>query len=460
MLSGLPGDQGLLNVQAYIPSSTQGLSWHITSKPDWLALSTMQGSTSAALTYHVSPEAPRGATGYIQLDTDPSYAAPSVKSGPLSVRFDVTAPRVPAGVLLAGGTAWGNNIPLDTAEIWDPTTGASVPTRGPMTQPRQWHTATALPNGQILLTGGLNHVSNSTATTELFDPATGLFTAGPTMASARTYHTATLLHTGQVLIAGGIDHNGKATGVAEVYDPASHRLTRVGDMLAGQQHTATLLGDGRVLITGGTGDYGDTEGFGEAEIYDPASATFTPTGTLHTGRYAHTATLLSTGQVLVSGGANPQEDPVRSAELYTPATRSFTETGSLDPGRRYAASVLLPDHDVLLVGGHNAATGATLYEPTSGHWRGAPHFMVEDRDYPTAVVLSGTHTPYDGTVFVAGGVIVNSGSSRGTRLEVYDPTRGTWRDAGRMSTARAGLTATLFGPGVGTTSATVSQAQP
>ena len=43
VLNGLPGDQGVLNVQAYIPGSTQGLSWHITSKPDWLALSTMQG---------------------------------------------------------------------------------------------------------------------------------------------------------------------------------------------------------------------------------------------------------------------------------------------------------------------------------------------------------------------------------------------------------------------------------
>jgi len=318
-----------------------------------------------------------------------------------------------------------------------------------------------LPNGQILLTGGLNEVGNTTATSELFDPATGLFTAGPTMASAHAYHTATLLHTGHVLIAGGLDDNAKATGVAEVYDPARNQFTRVGAMVvARQQHTATLLGDGRVLITGGTGDYGDINGFGDAEIYDPASATFTRTGTLNTGRYAHTATLLSNGQVLVIGGANPQQDPVNSAELYTPTNSSFAYTGSLALGRRYAASVLLPDHDVLLIGGNNAATGATLYEPTSGHWSSAPRFMVEARDFPTAVGLSGTQTPYDGTMFVAGGVIVNSGSSGGTRLEVYDPTRGTWSDAGRMSTSRTGLTTTLFGPGVGTTSATVSQAQP
>jgi hypothetical protein len=57
-----------------------------------------------------------------------------------------------------------------------------------------------------------------------------------------------------------------------------------------------------------------------AELYDPVAATFTATGSLATARIAHTATLLSSGEVLVVGGvdASPGGRVVASAELYEP----------------------------------------------------------------------------------------------------------------------------------------------
>ena len=79
-------------------------------------------------------------------------------------------------------------------------------------------------------------------------------------------------------------------------------------------HTATLLTSGKVLVAGG--------GFGvtflaSAELFDPAKGAWTATGSLATGRYAHTATLLPNGKVLVAGGFGGTAPYVlASAELY------------------------------------------------------------------------------------------------------------------------------------------------
>jgi hypothetical protein len=58
-----------------------------------------------------------------------------------------------------------------------------------------------LQNGQVLIAGG------ETAKAELFNPATGAFTATGDMTVSRTGHTATLLADGRVLIAGGVQVN-------------------------------------------------------------------------------------------------------------------------------------------------------------------------------------------------------------------------------------------------------------
>src|SRR5436190_3650209 len=57
--------------------------------------------------------------------------------------------------------------------------------------------------------------------------------------------------------------------------------------------------------------------------------TWTATGSLNTGRFRHTATLLPNGMVLVAGG-HANEAPFASAELYDPASGTWTTTGSLN----------------------------------------------------------------------------------------------------------------------------------
>ena len=56
------------------------------------------------------------------------------------------------------------------------------------------------------------------------------------------------------------------------------------------------------------------------------------TGSLNTGRYFHTATLLPNGMMLVAGGFSTGGAST-SAELYDPASGSWTATGSLNTAR-------------------------------------------------------------------------------------------------------------------------------
>src|SRR5262245_14831761 len=63
---------------------------------------------------------------------------------------------------------------------------------------------------------------------------------------------------------------------------------------------------------------------------NPSDASWTPTGSMATDRYIHTATLLPSGKVLVAGGYSLHVVGIlRSAELYDPATGIWAATGEM-----------------------------------------------------------------------------------------------------------------------------------
>src|SRR6266516_4856196 len=100
-----------------------------------------------------------------------------------------------------------------------------------------------------------------------------------------------------------------------------------------------------------------------------APFTFDNTGSLNTARYAHTATLLPSGKVLVAGGFNGSY--LSSAELYDPATGSWSSTGNLTTARHGHTATLLPSGKVLVAGGDNSSgflSSAELYDPATGSW--------------------------------------------------------------------------------------------
>jgi hypothetical protein len=297
---------------------------------------------------------------------------------------------------------------------------------GSLASPRNRHTATLLPNGKVLVSGGSND-SGPLATAELYDPASGTWSTTASMASPRFFHTATLLNNGKVLVSGG-HHNSGPVATAEVFDPASGIWSTTASMASPRFfHTATLLNNGKVLISGGLGPQGP---LATAEVYDPTSGTWSVTDSMTTPRYWHTATLLNNGQVLVSGG-NDFRGGVAAAEAYDPASSTWSAAGSMASPRFSHTATRLHDGRVLISGGQTnsptTATTAELYDPASSTWS-ATGFMASPRDRHTATLLP------DGRVLIAGGAAA----------EEYDPALGTWSAAGSMASPHSEHTATLL----------------
>jgi hypothetical protein len=120
---------------------------------------------------------------------------------------------------------------------------------------RHKHDGVVLLDGRVLITGGSDERDNEGAydTTELFDPGSGTFTAGPVMKRPRYKHngSSVLLPSGVVLIAGGAPQ-------AEIYDPRGRGFLLVaGDArMVGQFSAVAHLNHGGALITGGYGNGG------------------------------------------------------------------------------------------------------------------------------------------------------------------------------------------------------------
>jgi hypothetical protein len=160
-------------------------------------------------------------------------------------------------VLVAGGTNVTSGL-LSSTELFNPNSGTWSST-GSLINKHWNHTATLLTNGQVLITGGnYNYFPSpgpgyiATASAELYDPVLGTWKATNSMTAARVNHTATLLPNGQVLVTGGSAIYGFSNGGSELYDPIKGAWTQSLTMnVARSFHTATMLTDGSVLVAGG-----------------------------------------------------------------------------------------------------------------------------------------------------------------------------------------------------------------
>ena len=197
------------------------------------------------------------------------------------------------------------------------------------------------------------------------------------------------------------------------------------------EHAATLLRSGDILVTGGTPDAKDTS-LSTAEVYSVATSSWAPAASMSSPRYGHTATLLVNGQVLVAGGIDNHGNLLATAELYDPVEGVWTSTGSMSTPRYDSHAVRLSTGNVLVVGTPvGLGPSSELFNPSTGVWapiatlRRVPPFGAGHGEFVTLLA--------DGRVLVAGGSSLAGGT---TGASIYNPTTNAWTNAASMPEPR------------------------
>jgi len=287
-----------------------------------------------------------------------------------------------------------------------PPAGLFTPT-GDMTIARADHWATLLPDGRVLIIGGRSCAfctsDPAENSAEFYDPSVGKFTPADVAFTARGGHKAIMLPDGKILIVGGIVLQDGRTLLtndvnAEIYDPVTDSLAVTGAYvkpIPQSWTTGTLLLDGRVLLTGCALDCS----VGVTEVFDPRSGEFSSTGSMRGWLNENTATLLVDGIVLFVGNAENDGSP-GEAEVYDPVSGTFAFSGNTHAPHEFSAAVRLLDGTVLIAGGQlpggSGSTGADLYLPATGTFVSAGDMILGLHEH-TATLLQ------DGTVLIAGG---------------------------------------------------------
>src|SRR5262249_2122956 len=263
-----------------------------------------------------------------------------------------------------------------------------------------------LPDGKVLIAGGSLDGRKSA---ELYDPATGTFTATGDMTTSGG--TATLLSNGEVLIT-----NGSVDASAELYDPSTGAFRRTGNPTTRGAHIATLLPNGKVLIV--PSDEGADL---SAELYDPGTGTFSRTDWRNIDiMVAATVNVLASGNVLVTLNQQDGDSGSHAAERFDSSSGAFPAPGDMTYGICRPTGPLPPDGTVLVANGWFTLSGnAQLYDPGSGKFSPTGDMIASRHDH-TSTLLK------DGTVLIAGGYgnvpnLLTSSPPLLTGAELYNP---------------------------------------
>jgi hypothetical protein len=376
-------------------------------------------ATTSAATETPSPISTPGATPNPTPTASPTATAPAtLKAGPkmTTALEGQAAVRLEDGrVLILGGTVpFTGACPMAcvnpstaSVEIFNPATG-KFGAHGSLAEPRAGAQALLLNDGRVLVSGGTGEFGADLDTIEIFDPTKGtsvVVTPPAGTPKLPVSPSTILLADGRVLIAGGsYDEYNSTSNVTLIFDPTSGAFSK-GPLMAAprQSATATLLADGRVLIVGGDyykANYGYANN--SAEAIDPSHPL--SSSTLLPSPYQATSTLLSDGRVLVVGAS--KYDQVAGcmaptdAVVFDPGTAGFTAVDPMKTPRTGSAAVRVQDGRVLLLGGRAAdckAVGTVeAFDPGTGTFHAILTGFPAIQDF-SATLLD------DGEILILGG---------------------------------------------------------
>jgi len=376
----------------------------------------------------------------------------------------------------------GSGDGVDTGISYDPSLGAAMYHAIPsMTSKRQFHTATRLADGKVLVAGGAVTAasgvqyasfngSTSLIQTSIFGPlydlgrTVNVWFKQPTAANEMILGYGSAVNDGgfQVCLSGGqiaVDIYGttyqfgislvntwhqfvatydgttlrgyldgaEGTPVVKALNTDNANALRIGWSYTGNHFTGSIdeIGMWSRALT-----YEEV-----AILYNNGAGIITYIGSLATGLLHHWH--LDTDSVdIVDGSGNGTDTDVTylgspvlaTCEVYDPALATWTDTGPMAQGRYSHTAELLSSGKVLVVGGTEGTTylaTCELYDPTAGTWASTGSLATARITATTALA--------SGSILAAGGQGLAGGLAT---CEIYDPTAATWSSTGSMGTAR------------------------
>jgi hypothetical protein len=309
-------------------------------------------------------------------------------------------------VLSFGGT---NAIP----QVFDPATGLF--TAVPISEIMFCSGHSFLPDGRLLVSGGGSGNGLGHPNSDIFDPSTTSWIAGPNMAYARWYPTVTTMPDGEVLTVAGADENGNPVPVPEIGNGTSWRQLTGASLTLPNYPRDFVAPDGRIFAAGPSqqSHWLDVSGSG--------SWTNGPSMNYGSRTYG-SAVMYEAGKVLFVGG---NSSPTNTAEIIdlNQHNPQWTYTGSMTYARWNLNATVLPTGDVLVTGGVNGdrsnpalkVNATELWNPTSGTWTLLANSAPLLRGYHSTTLL----LP-DGRVIHAGGG-AGGGTIDNLNYEVFSP---------------------------------------
>jgi hypothetical protein len=211
------------------------------------------------------------------------------------------------------------------------TQGGTYTNVGPLSKARVFHSATLMDDGKILIVGGLTGPTAATAEVEILDPSTGAVSSAAPMSTARLRHSAVLLATKKVLVIGGqSDRFGAALATTELYDPVTNAWSAGPNLSTGRAGAAVAaFGQGtRLLVAGGsTWSAGTPQVLRSADIYVVdafPNRVQASTAQMRTPRADGQAVTQTNNQILLASGyASLAAGTPAPSEVYDIATDAF-----------------------------------------------------------------------------------------------------------------------------------------